>query len=231
MKRLATILFTCSALASAALKMRESAPPGSSFRKYFWGARQAYEQRDFKSAEKLFRTYRRLGSPSDKMLTQAGCDTTWEVALFKDALKDARSCMAARSKSASWTDAEHAKFAILVALRQGEVDSLIPFVDCAPADLVTQATTCGSHVYRKAEDLKRLAAALKKTPAVLDWPEWRHMPVPPKDTQNIPWVLYSNSEQWKPCGLPRSPIISLRQDPSGQVRIAAFACTCLEPTP
>jgi hypothetical protein len=217
--------------AAAAVMAEETSVPLSPFRKYFWGARQAYEQRDFKEAERLLRAYRKLGSPSDRMLKLAGCDPLWEVDVFSAALKESHACLSRRSKSAFWTDADRAKFIIRMALRTGNAAPLEPYVDCASADLVPQATTCGTHFYRKPSDLNRLAAVLQKTPDILEKSNWRQLPVQPNDPQNIRWVLYTDSDQWKPCAMPNSPIISLRQDPTGELRIAGFAVSCLEAQP
>jgi len=216
--------------AAATVTAQETSVPLSPFRKYFWGARQAYEDRDFKKAERLLHSYREMGSPPDKMLKLAGCDLKWEVTVFAAALKDTHACLSHRAQSAHWTDAERAKFTILTALRAGDAASLEPYVDCAPADLVAQATTCGTHFYRKPSELARLAAALQKAPDILAKPDWRQLPIPPNDPQKISWILYTDSDQWNPCSMPNSPIISLRQDPDGELRIAGFAVSCLETT-
>ncbi len=174
------------------------------------------------------RIYRELGSPSDKLLTTAGCDTKWEVELFTAALKEARACLAHRAASLSWPDAERAKFAITMSLRAGEAAPLKPYVDCAPADLVAQSTTCGAYSYRKSDDLERLAAAVKKYPDLLRSPSWREFPVQPTNPRSARWELHTDSERWEPCGMPGSALVSLREDPPGEYRIAGFAVTCLE---
>ena len=202
--------------------------PVSAFRKYFWGARQAYEERDFKKAERLLRTYQDLGSPSDKLLKAAGCDPKWEVSLFSKALKETRACLKARSKSPSWGDAEHAKFAVIMALRNGDASTLMPYVDCAPVDLVAQSTTCGAHSYRTAFDLSRLTTALKSNPDIIQWPSWREFPARPHDEQNVRWELHTLSYRWKPCGMQGAALVSLREDPPGEFRIAGFAASCFD---
>ncbi len=214
--------------AAAAGLAKESSAPLSIFRQYFWGARQAYEERDFDKAERLFRTYQSLGSPSDPLLKLAGCDPKWEVSVFTEALKEVRVCLGLRPNNLSWTDGGQAKLAIFNALRAGNVEVLKPYVDCAPTDLVAQTTTCGTRIYRQAADLKRLATMIQKNSEILDPPAWREFPVKPDDPQRIRWMLYPSSDHWKPCGLAGAPIISLRQDPSGEIRIAGFAASCLE---
>src|SRR5271154_3990064 len=102
MRKLGVMFGVASLMAAIAVMARETRPPLSTFRKYFWGAREAYEQRNFKKAQQLFETYRDLGSPSDRLLVQAGCDPKWEVSLFTAALKDPRACLAGRSKSLFW---------------------------------------------------------------------------------------------------------------------------------
>ncbi len=169
-----------------------------------------------------------MGSPKDKLLTAAGCDPKWEVELFTAALKDTQVCLERRAKSLSWPDAERAKFAVTIALRAGDAAPLEPYIDCAPADLVAQSTTCGAYNYRKSEDLERLAAALKKFPDILRSPNWREFPAQPNDPRGYRWELHTDSERWKPCGMAGSALVSLREDPPGEFRIAGFAVSCLE---
>jgi hypothetical protein len=45
----------------------------------------------------------------------------------------------------------------------------------------------------------------------------------------VTWVLYTYSDHWKPCTMEGAPIVSLRQDTAGQIRIAGFAASCLQP--
>jgi len=213
---------------SAAAIAKQTAMPTSAFRKYFWGARDAYDDRDFAKAEKLLRTYRKLGSPSDKLLKSAGCDTKWEVDIFSAALKEARACINRRTESQSWSDAEHAKFVVMVALRAGDYASLIPYVDCAPADLIQKSTTCGARFYRQPADLERLVKAIQKRPGLLEQATWRKFPGLPHETDTQRWILYPISDQWKPCDMVGSPAISLRVDQNGQTRIAGFAASCFE---
>ncbi len=207
---------------------KESAIPTSAFRRYFWGAREAYDNRDFAKAAKLLRQYRELGSPSDKLLKTAGCDTKWEVDVFTAALKDARACVSHRSQNQFWPDAEHAKVAIMIALRAGDAASLVPYVDCAPADLIQQSTTCGARLYRKPADVERLAAELQKRSGVLVLATWRKFPGLPHEPDSIRWILYPTSSQWRPCEMDGAPAISLRVDKNGETRIAGFAASCFE---
>jgi len=227
-RTLGRVLGAAALMAGGVILARETPPPLSSFRKYFWGARTAYEQRNFKKAQRLLQTYRDLGSPSDRLLVQAGCDPKQEVALFSAALKDVRACIAGRSQSLFWTDSERAKLDILLAMRDGNPAELEPYVDCAPVDLTIPPTSCGVHQYPKPPDLERLAAALRKTPDILKQPNWRGFPVDPHDPLRVTWVLYTYSDHWKPCAMEGAPIISLRQDTAGQIRIAGLAASCLE---
>ncbi len=220
------IAFSLCGLA-AALLADESKVPLSDFRKYFWGARQAYEDRHFDKAQQLLKIYKERGSHSDPLMKLAGCDPTWEVSVFTEALKESQACLAHRSTSAAWTDPEQAKLIISQALQSQDFSTLVFYVDCAPMDLVPVSTTCGTHTYRKAADINRLIAAIKKYPDIVQKAEWREFPAKADDPQHVRWMLYPTSDRWKPCGMEGSPIVSLRQDPSGQIRIAGFAASCL----
>jgi len=222
------IAILLSGLAAGAAASKTRPPPSSSFRKYFWGARRAFEERNFTRARRLFQTYQRLGSPPDKLLAQAGCDTAAETRRFAAALRAARGCLKGRPRRAHWTDGDQAKVAILSALGSGDASALAPYLDCAPVDLTQQEIFCQTGAYPDAAGLPRLAAALREKPGILEQPNWREFPLRPDDARRLRWILYTYSEDWKPCGMPGAPILSLRQDPDGALRIAGFAASCLE---
>lgn len=207
--------------------------PVSAYRKFFWGARVAFEKRDFARAGQMLKTYKNLGSPSDKLIAQVGCDVKMEVARFTAALKAAQTCMAHRSTGAHWNDRQivSAEVGILSALKSGDTSALEPYVDCAPTDLTLQSNVCQDPTYPAPTDLSRLASTLKEMPDVLERPNWREYPLPSSDPLRLRWILYTYSDQWKPCGMEAAPLLSLRQDADGQIRIAGFAASCLQSNP
>ncbi len=201
----------------------------SAYRKYFWGARQAYEHRDFANARALLRTFKELGSPSDSLIEQEGCDVRAQVKQFSLALRTARQCVKNRPQSAHWESAElvKAEQSILAALKSGDTSALEKYVDCAPVDLTVQAVSCQSTSEPVPSDLSRLASALKGFPEILENPNWREFKIEENDPLRVRWVLHSYSELWQPCRMEAAPILSLRQDANGQIRIAGFATSCL----
>ena len=209
----------------SALFAKDRPLPASAYRTYFWGARQAYERRDFVRARRLLQTYKSLGSPSDKLIRQVGCDIKAEVSQFSAALKTTRACMARRKSGAHWMDSGKSspqEVGILKALQSGDTSALEPYVDCAPVDLTAQANVCQDPTYPAAADLSHLASALKEMPEVLEHPNWREFPAPKGDPLRLRWILYTYSDHWKPCGTEAAPLLSLRRDEDGQIRIAGF---------
>jgi hypothetical protein len=223
-------LFLCVGMSGGA---KDYALPTSPYRKYFWGAREAYQKRDFTLAQKSLHRYRSMGAPVDKLIQQSGCDIRAEVAQFTAALTATEACLPHRQDHKYWTEKQLvvAELSILKVLQSAETSALEGYVDCAPSDLTAQANVCQDPTYPAAADLSRLASALKEFPDVLDKPNWREFPVKPGDPLRVRWTLYTYSDHWKPCGMEAAPLLSLRQDADGKIRIAGFASSCLESRP
>jgi len=181
----------------------------------------------------MLKTYKTLGSPSDKLIAQVGCDIKTEVAQFTAALKTAQTCMTRRAAGPHWDNSQivPAEVGILNALKSGDTSALEPYVDCAPADLTIQSNACQDPTYPAPADLSRLASALKEMPDVLEHPNWREYRLAENDPLRYRWVLYTYSDHWKPCGMEAAPLLSLRQDKDGRIRIAGFAASCLQSNP
>jgi hypothetical protein len=198
----------------------------SAYRRYFWGARNAFDRRQFDQAASLLETYQSLGEPRDKLVTQSGCESPDEVKRFAARLRAVRQCIAKKKKDDHyWSDFEKAKFEITLALRDGMPDPLLGFVGCAPVDLTFQVDYCPASNTTTPEALALLVAKVQGSPNIFSHLVWRESHVAPQDEVSPRWTLYSSSEQWAPKGLPNAPLMTLREDHHHHIRIAGFAAT------
>jgi hypothetical protein len=221
------LFFLCLPLVGDAAKPKEKPLKTSAYRKYFWGARQAFERREFEKASQLFATYRSMGSPRDKLVQQAGCEGKDEVKEFAALLKQTQSCIKGKqAKDVWWQDFESAKRQISHAFERNTPDALLPFVGCAPVDLTFQSEGfCPESGYTTVESLAKLVDYVHDRPAVYRRFMWRDRIVQPSDEVSPRWVLTTTSDQWKPRGLPNAFLMTLRQDKKGRIRIAGFAAS------
>ncbi|HVO32936.1 MAG TPA: hypothetical protein VMU17_03415 [Elusimicrobiota bacterium] len=202
----------------------------SAYRRYVWGARDAYDAGRFTKAHALLAGYREAGSPGDPILEQAGCDLKAEVEELRTAVKSALQCQT-ETPPKFWPESERAKVEILLALREGKASELVPYVDCGPQDVTPQPTVCGTRRYPIAADWARLADYLRAKTEILAQPNWRQFPPATPKSSYIRWILYTYSLDWMPCGMSGAPILSLRQDNKGRLRIAGYSAGCLDSRP
>jgi hypothetical protein len=201
----------------------------SPYRRYFWGARRAFNRRDFKEAERMFKTYERLGMPPDPLVVQSGCPLDAEVSQFAAQLKDVKACLAQKQQSGkSWPDFERAKLDTLRILASGAPRDLEPYIECAPVDLTFQGGSCAQEGVASLDALPDLFAKVRSAEEILEMATWTYYPPSqPPDPISLPYILHTHSLQWTPAQMNNAGILSLRQNTKGEVHIAGFAASGL----
>lgn len=210
-------------------KTRPRALPQTPVRKYFWAARDAFENGQFKKAQEFLQQFRASGSPEDPLLKQLGCNTREEAKQFSALVQSALKCSAQKTRAA-WRSGEQAKVDILRAFKEDTPESILPYLDCGPVDLTAQTDSCSTRHYPAASDFTKLVHEIHKRKAIYKRPYWRDYR-PDNEGKTPHWIhyrLYTYIESWQPCGMPAAPILSLRETTKGEIRIAGFAASCVD---